>query len=65
MNTIKKMPRTKYDYELDMLQAFKHGMTIGYGVDHENIHESENEAILEFAEHCGFKTCAIDKCLFD
>ena len=59
----KKLPKTRYEYEFDLLCAFMYGMNAGYGVDHENIHEDENEAILEFAKDCGFKTDAVEKCL--
>lgn len=52
---MKKMPKNKAEYEFDMLWAFSCGMENGYGVDHENIHESEQEAMKEFADRCGFK----------
>ena len=61
----KKLPKTRYEYELDLIHVFIYGMNIGYGIDHENIHEEENEAILEFAKDRGFKTDAVDKCLVD
>lgn len=61
---VKKIPKTRYDYELDLLYAFKYGMHVGYGIDHENIHEDENEAIINFAKDNGFKTDAIEKCLY-
>lgn len=61
---MRKMPKTRYDYEFDLLQAFKIGMTMGYGVDHENIRESENEMMTEFAKNYKFKTDAIDGCLW-
>lgn len=63
MNMRKKLPKTRYEYEFDLLCAFMYGMNAGYGVDHENIHEDENEAILEFAKDSGFKTDAVEKCL--
>ena len=59
----KKLPKTRYEYEFDLLCAFMCGMNAGYGVDHENIHECENEAILEFTKDSGFKTDAVEKCL--
>ena len=61
----KKLPKTRYEYELDLLHAFMYGMNMGYGIDHENIHEEENEAILEFAKNSGFTTDAVNKCLVD
>lgn len=60
-----KLPKTRYEYELDLIHAFMYGMNIGYGIDHENIHEEENEAILEFAKDSGFKTDAVNRCLVD
>ena len=50
------MPKTKYEYELDILLAFRHGMSMKYGVNHENIHEDEKEFVIKFASDFGFKT---------
>ena len=52
------MPKTRKDFEIEVLAAFRLGMAYGYGVDHENIHESEDEAILDFVRIQGFKTDA-------
>lgn len=51
----KKIPKTRDDYEWDMIWAFNYGMQNGYGIEHTNIHEEEEKAIREFAERCGFK----------
>lgn len=50
------MPKTRRDYEMDLLCAFKMGMVNGYAVDHEDIHNSENEAIMDFVKVNKFKT---------
>lgn len=43
------------DYEIALLCAFNVGMAVGYGVDHENIHEDEEAAIKEYAESRGLQ----------
>jgi len=45
----------KDDYEWKILHAFKRGMGVGYGIELTKVTEEENEAIIEFAEHMGFK----------
>lgn len=50
-----KMPKNRDEFEQAMLHAFSCGLVNGYGIDHENIHEEEENAIKEFAERNGFK----------
>lgn len=33
---------------IELEHAFRSGMSAGYGIDHENIHEEENAAVEEF-----------------
>lgn len=54
-----KMPKNKDEFERKMLHAFSCGMSAGYGVDHENIHDDEEEAIREFAKRNGFKRTSL------
>lgn len=53
------MPKNKDEFERKMLHAFSCGMSAGYGVDHENIHDDEEEAIREFAKRNGFKRTSL------
>lgn len=55
----KPVPKRREDYEQDMLLAFWYGMQIGYGIDHENIHEEEERAVKEFAKMYDFDQKAI------
>ena len=60
-----RMPKTREEYETDMLSALKSGMNYGYAVEHTNIREDENNAILDYAKWNDFKTDAVKKALFD
>ena len=53
-----KMPKTREEYEWDLIHAFSTGMNMGYGIDHENIHMEESKAIENFAKRNKFKTDA-------
>lgn len=33
---------------IELEHAFRSGMSVGYGIDHENIHEEEDAAVKEF-----------------
>ena len=53
------MPKNIDEFEYRMLSDFSEGMSTGYGIEHTNIHEEEEEAIKEFAEYNGFKRKSI------
>ena len=36
-----KMPKTRKEYEMNLIAAFCEGMVNGYGIDHEYIHKEE------------------------
>lgn len=42
------MPKKVEDFELAMIHAFKSGLNAGYGIEHENIHEEEKQAVIDF-----------------
>ena len=50
-----RMPKNRDDFEWRLLWAFQAGMWRGYGVDHENVHAEEAEAMKEFALENGLK----------
>ena len=56
-----RMPKTRKEYETDMILAFRAGMNAGYGIEHTNITEEENEAVVEFANSWNFKTDAVER----
>ena len=56
-----KMPKTRKEYEMNLIAAFCEGMVNGYGIDHEYIHKEENKAIEDFAKRKKFKTDAVEK----
>lgn len=43
-----RVPKKTEDFERAMLYAFKCGLNAGYGINHENIHEEEKKAAIEF-----------------
>jgi len=51
----KLMPKTRDQYEWDMLWAFHTGMQNGYAIDHERQSEDEEKFMKEFAERLDFK----------
>ena len=56
-----RMPKTRKEFETDMILAFQAGMTAGYGIEHTNINEEENAAVIDFANRNGFKTYLIER----
>lgn len=54
------MKITKDEYEFNMLQAFREGMIVGYGIEHTNIEEEERRAVREFAGRMGFRGVSMD-----
>lgn len=58
------MPKTRKDYEHDLLCAFKMGMVNGYGIDHEDIHNSEDAAIMDFVKINRLKTDVYKKFIY-
>jgi len=47
-------------YEKAILAAFAAGMSAGYGIEHTEITEQEDEAIREYAEGRGFKRTSLN-----
>jgi hypothetical protein len=50
-----RVPKSKDEFEQQMLWAFSAGMSAGYAIEHTNITEEEANAIKAFAEENGFK----------
>jgi hypothetical protein len=49
-----RMAKSRRDFERALIYAFERGMISGYGVDHEDIHNSERMAINEYMRECAF-----------
>lgn len=60
-----RMPKNRREYEFMLLNAFHTGMTAGYGIEHTNITEEENEAMIQFVKDRKFKTDAVTSCLYE
>lgn len=45
---IAEMRKLSSQRSIELEHAFRSGMSAGYGIDHENIHEEEDAAVKEF-----------------
>ena len=50
-----KMPRTRREYEWNLLNAYSTGMNDGYAIEHSDIANEERKAEEEFLKKKGFK----------
>ena len=50
-----KMPRTRREYEWNLLNAYSTGMNDGYAIEHSDIVNEERKAEEEFLKQRGFK----------
>ena len=44
------MPRTRLEYERDLLLAYRTGMNAGYGIEHTDLTNEERKAEINFVE---------------
>lgn len=60
-----RMPKTRREYELDLLNAFRSGLEYAPILDHDNLTRDENNAVRNYAKMHEFKTDAVEKCIIN